>query len=499
MNRRAALIVTVTLLLAAGSARANESSERLYSQGLVEFHAGRYPAALELFDQAIAADPRDAVALYYRGVTRGHLADYTAAVDDLRAAAVLPGHPLRTELELGVALVEAGRPAEAIEPLRRAEASAELAPRAAFFRGIAELRTGALDEAEVSFARARAGDPGLDLAVTYYRGLLAYERHDSATAAVLFREVADTDPESALGREAARFLDALRGSGQKAYHAFARTGFQYDSNVTLVAEDQQLPAGVDGDKRQDDGSAIFHLGGDFVPTVGRRASLRLGYDFFQSLHFDVTRYDLQRHHPFVRFTSDLDVVLLGVAGDYEYSLLSSDSFLSEWRVLPWLAVPEGDWGRSEAYYRFRDRDFKDRDFDAITGQNHSGGLRQYVFLGAPQRFLSFGYRYDNEDARVESFSYDGQEVSAGVQSPLPALILAQLGYTYRHERYAGASATTTQGRRRDNEHLVGVTLSRGFLDYFAVDLGYFYEFNGSNQNQFQYDRHIVSLTVRVDL
>jgi len=502
MNARAIALALIALLSTDLRAGAAERGERLYSLALVEFHAGRFAAALELFDAAVAADPSDPAALYYRGVTRGRVADYAGAAEDLRASLALPGHPPRAVLELGVALVDGGRPAEAIETLRKAEEIPALASRAAFFLGIAELRVRDYEAAEESFARALRGDASLDLAVKYYRAVLAYERNDSAGATALFQEVADRDAESALGREASRFLAVLAGTTQKSYHLFAMTGFQYDSNVTLVPTDQQIPPGGDSQGRRDDGSAVFHVGGDFIPTLDRRATLLVGYDFFQSLHFDVTRFDLQRHRPHVVLTSDLDVVQLGVAGDYEYSLLRTDRFLGEWKALPWIAVPE-QWGRSEVFYRFRRRDFEnvDRDlqFKVLSGFNHSAGLRQLVFLGAPGRFVSIGYRYDNEDTRDASFSYDGHELNAGVEGELPARILGQLGYTYRHESYAGASGSATTSRRRDDEQHVGLTLSREFFDLLSVDFGYFFTFNGSNRKEFQYDRHVVSLTVRVDL
>ena len=50
-------------LVASGAALASEQSERLYSRGLVDFHAGRYAEALKLFDQAVQADPNDPYAL----------------------------------------------------------------------------------------------------------------------------------------------------------------------------------------------------------------------------------------------------------------------------------------------------------------------------------------------------------------------------------------------------------------------------------------------------
>ena len=83
---RAGLIAV--LLVAASGAQASVKSKILYSRGVLELNAGHTQAALDLFNQAVAEDPNDGYALYYRGVTRGQQGDSDAAIADLTATAI---------------------------------------------------------------------------------------------------------------------------------------------------------------------------------------------------------------------------------------------------------------------------------------------------------------------------------------------------------------------------------------------------------------------------
>src|ERR1043166_6863844 len=89
MKRLALISILLVRLLAGGVAAASEQSELLSARALLEFHKGRYAVALPLFDQAVAADPKDVYALYYRGMTHGRLGNAAAAAADLRTALAL--------------------------------------------------------------------------------------------------------------------------------------------------------------------------------------------------------------------------------------------------------------------------------------------------------------------------------------------------------------------------------------------------------------------------
>jgi len=203
MKACVAIIILLIGSTLSGPALASEQSERLYSRGLVEFHAARYTEALQLFDQAVQADATDAYALYYRGVTHGRLGDNSAAARDLQAALAKKADLEQAPLELGGALVQDGKYAEALPWLDRAQQKTDTDAQASLFLGIAQLRLGQTSAARRNLARAAGKDPNLGLSAHYYLGIADYRDGNWTQAETQFTTVTSMSADSAMGREAA--------------------------------------------------------------------------------------------------------------------------------------------------------------------------------------------------------------------------------------------------------------------------------------------------------
>src|SRR5262245_46308749 len=126
------MVVTVAVAATIATPRpafAADEPAFLYSEGLEQFRAKKddYRAALALFDQAVAKDPDDVAARYYRGVTRARLGENEGAIEDLEwVLTQRPGFD-RAALELGIVLVNDGRYAEALPRLHQAVLAPDLA------------------------------------------------------------------------------------------------------------------------------------------------------------------------------------------------------------------------------------------------------------------------------------------------------------------------------------------------------------------------------------
>ncbi len=492
--RRGCLLLAVALL-SAERAGASEQSKRLYSQGLVAFHAGRMTEAEALFDRAVADDPADPYALYYRGVTRGRLGDSTGAIRDLRAVIDRQAPIKEAALELGVVLVEAGEYRDAVQWLEQAQTVPSQEGRAALFLGIAQLRLGRMNDARRSFERADTKDASLRMPARYYQGVVAYQEGKWSDAQRHFAYTSTYDPNSDMGREAAAFLEKLRAGVRPTGEVYGAVGLQYDSNVVLAPSDDADKAALQI-SRQADGRGVITLGGAYVPWRTERTELSVGYEFYQSLHFDLTEFNLQDHRPVIQGVVNAGIFQVGLLGRYDYYLLETDSFLQEASGFPWVAMTEGDIGRTEVFYRVRRRDFKKRAFVVRDAFNHSAGVSQLFYLGSPDRSVGLGYRYDHESPvkmAGNPFAYDGHEASGGIHWGLPAAVAAEVSYAYRHEQYA----TAPSSGRGDDEHQVVVGASRPLNEYLAVRAAYFGNFNNSNKPDFDYDRHIGSLEFEV--
>jgi tetratricopeptide (TPR) repeat protein len=473
-----------------------EEAELLTKRGLVLLHAERYAEALPVFTQAAATNPDDVYVLYYKGVTEGRLGQWPAAVADLRAVMAKQPDLLQGALELGVALLHDGQPAEAAVWLARAQQVPELDASASFYLGIAQLRSGELAAARQSLERAAAGDPQYTVACRYYQGVVEVRLGNPDRAIELFQYVAATSPETAVGREANDFLVAVQRGVQptlRRYQLYGGTGLEYDSNVVLAPLDGEVAVGFG---QQADGRAIFLTGGRYQVWRAEHWQVGAGYDFFQSLHFNLTQFNMQDHRPSLAVTGATGRFEGGVLGAYDYYLRDGNSFLQQAEALPWGRVNEPGFGRTEVFFRMQRRDFKvaslQRVLDSFT---YLASVDQFVDLGTPDRYVVAGYRFDTmvpTDGAVEVFAYDGNQVRAGVGGILPLEIAAELDFTYRNKNYAPASHG-----RDDNEYRIIATADKQVAKYTYVTLAYFGTFNDSDQAVFSYNRQIVSLSVQV--
>jgi tetratricopeptide (TPR) repeat protein len=150
----------VLTIVAAISVTAQEASAS-FDRGCEAFARGRYVQAIAEFERA-QIGPRRAEALYNEGVCRYELGRLEEAIRDYRAAiAAHDGDYPAALYALGVALDDAGRWREAEAAYRLALQRQPRYAEALFRLGLAALRRGDLERAELRFRRAvaRAGRP----------------------------------------------------------------------------------------------------------------------------------------------------------------------------------------------------------------------------------------------------------------------------------------------------------------------------------------------------
>jgi tetratricopeptide (TPR) repeat protein len=514
--RRLGAFVAVAAIVAAcvaspASASERGKAERLYTKGLAELHAGNGEAAVKLFDQAVAADPKDVRGLYYRALGNGHLGRYDAAVADLRIVVAANDAAIeRDRLELGYALFKLEKYDEAAVELELATKKGRNPAEAYMMFGIVETRRGNHDAARAALAKVENLDPQRAVPARYYPGLAAYRAGDNDTAVEQFTWVSTNGGDSPYAREAAEFLERIEDGGTKPYRLYAGLAFEYDSNVAL-APDDDIAANTLGVSDEDDGRAVITAGGQFLAAATSNFHLSLGYDFLQTLHFDLDEFNVQTHRIGGQGEYFWGPVSLGLAAGYEHSFLDDESLLDGGTVLPWIRVDEGALGYSEFYYRMRARDYTLSPYSPQRDSvNHAVGARQFFSLGSRDRNIIVGYRYDNDiamsprvpigpnfdDPLGNQWDYSGHQFEAGLGWAFDEDLRAAMVYAYKLENYSEASATplTTDGRD-DDEHQVITRIEKRVHEYIWVAASYIFVANESDQSAYDYTRHITSLGV----
>lgn len=479
-----------------GHTSENGRAERLYTKGLAELHAGHREAAVALFEQAVEADPTDAHSLYYRALGYGHLGQYEKAVADLQKVVEADDPALeRDRLELGYALYRLERYEEAATVLQIAAAEDATSAEANMLLGIVQTRRGDQAAASAALEKAQSLSPAKTLSARYYLGLAAYRGGNNAAAAENFEWVAEQPGDNPYAREANAFLALIRDQGDRPYRLHAGLAFEYDSNVALAPDSNQLK-NVFGISNQADGRAVITAGGRYNVISKPNLQASFGYDFLQSLHFDLESYNVQTHNFGGQTHYMTGPITIGLAAGYEHSLLDNDSLLNGATVLPWLRYDQGDFGRTEVYYRMRYRNFLPSAFSPLRdGANHAAGARQFFSLGARDRNVIVGYRFDTDvasEAVGRQYNYTGNQFEFGLDWAFSDSLRADAIYAFKMENYGGASFD-----RDDTENQVLTRVQKRVAPYTWLTASYIYRDNASDQKTFQYDRHITSLGVEL--
>ncbi len=505
-------LVIIFSLIAPQLAAANTQSQQHYAKGLIPFQAGQWQSAYASFTNATKADPDDAVALYYRGITGAHLGFQQEAITDVERALALRPDLDSAVLDLGVLYLEAGEYQSAQSWLERAYEIPETRFRAALFLGIAEFRRGD-DAAAQSSLQNAAKDPRLRPIANYYEALSLMRQGKTAAAEPLLASTEQAMPGTQIATAIEEFdttaLPQLRAGipGDKAWTVYGGLGIAYDSNVKLAPNNNTIKQSRNYGS-EDVGRLVIQFGGAYRVLDTERFVGTLAYDGYQGVNFGETDYDISSHRFTGNFSTRADRwYQVGVSSFYNYYGRDYQSFFHEGSLVPWVAFYEGELTATQLYYRLRGRDYTRNPFDSRENLgvvrdaiNNALGVRQLFLLGAVDRVFSVGYQWSDNDPLSSEGGTDFAYMAHQFEFQLDAAVMdwfdASLGYTVAIGDYEHPNSRTgyVYGRN-DVEHQFVIHLERPVMDHLTVVVDYFGVLNHSNLDEFEYDRNIVSAGV----
>lgn len=502
----ALVAVLSVLLLWAPSVSASGRSQALYAKGLIAFRAEQWDEAYRVFESAVQADPSDAVAVYYRGLTAGRLGIWNVAVEDVeRAAEMQPDLP-GAALDVGILSFEAQQYPKAEHWLQRAYTQPRDRFRAALFLGLVRYRLGD-DRAAQPFLAEAEKDPALRVAARYYRALALLRQGQSDEGRAVLAQVKDEAPETGMGQVAAQYLAAPaaalggRTAAGSPWTLHGDVGFEYDSNVVLAPNDGDVESSR-GIGREGDGRIRFAAGGSYRVADTDWARATLSYDAYQSVHVNLTEFDLDGQRLRLALASQPGRIQYGIAATYDFYARDYQSFYQQVQGLPWLTVFEGPGAATQFYYRVGGRDFFRGPFEPYRdSMNNAVGARQFLRLGDAGRVLSVGYQFDDEAPRPSSgddFQCQGHQLDAEVTFPVRKWGTATAGYRVRLDDYESPNSRSLSSdsdagyRRHDAEQQFVLRFEHQFTPHVVLDVTGFGVLHHSNLEPFDYDRTIAS-------
>jgi tetratricopeptide (TPR) repeat protein len=489
-------VLGLALASPALQASASVQSEIAFHQGVVAYGKGELAAAQAAFEAVLTQDAEDTAAIHYLGLIAAERGDFEAAIVYYRNAIALDPENVDFRFDVGSALLESGKTAEARREFDMVLAAEPDRARAQLFAGIGAYRAGAYRDSLPLLKRAVELDESLRPQALYYTGLSQTHLQDFPAAAGAFAQVEQSplSPLSDSARNLARQV-APRGEPARRWSLAVTAGLEYDSNPTIAG--QTL-------KSRKDGRGVYRIRGSYLLYEDERYSATAGYDGYLSSHFDETFVDLMTHVGHLSTSADFDPVTFNLRYDYAYTWIdafNTRKFRELHRVTPSVSFREGDWGFSQIYYQFHEEDFKRPLLNGTLnrdGQRHVVGFNQFLFPRSylpeflPFTYFRIGALGDFLNTDGTEFDYDSWEFSVGFGAELPGEVDLSVLYRLTDRDYQQISGFSAPPERRDDlQSRITFELNKALGDHWQVAIAGSFTFNDSDVPLYDYNRDIV--------
>ena len=420
-------------------------------------------ALLLAFMPALAADTnveRDYEIALTKGQYAIELQDFATAIDHLKKALELKPGDKAARTSLGIAYSRSGDNGRAREVLEQAVKDDPADSRAQYELALVLGKLGQGEESKRMMAAvAKSNDPELSAAAKNY-------------------------------------LEGTVPGGKKRLNVKLSGGIQYDSNVILEPDSAVVPGVKNSDWR-----AVLTLNGDYRFLQTARADAEVGYALYQSLHNDLTDFNVQQHTGKVSGQYALTKsVSAELEYDFHYTFVGGDHYsTTNWFGLRLPAKLTAE-SLTEPHAAYELKRFIDTPVftgqTGRTGTNTAAGVSHTIMLGK-KAGIALDYTYDNNSADAAYWSYTGNKGAANALAEWGAYrIFGTLSYYDRKYDAIGPGATE---KRHDEVQEYSAGVSRKAGRTVTVTLSDLYIINDSNIAVYQYTRNIVSLVVEIRL
>ncbi len=398
-----------------------------------------------------------------------------------------------------IQFINDGEHQKALDILTRALAISPNDPEANYYAGIAASRLGKYDRAEQCFLKTLEIDNN---AVSAYRELVGIYSltGQCIQAESVYNRFINLSKDQALKKDAMNLLrQCTEQPGEKPYSLRLLLGAQDDTNVLLEPSNPPTPA----DRRSDD-RLVAQIEGDLRLLQQPLYQVKLGYILYQSLHRDLTDYNVnfQRIAPeIILDISDRFIPSLGYA--FEYAYFGSDDYGRNHIGFGKIRIPEGSQHSTDLLYEYRDKTYWDTDIfvnnSIRRGHRNSIGIRQNHRRG--QNSCNLYYFQDWDRAEADYWSFNGFRIGGeGIYNYKRCYIT--LGGEFQQRRFRDDFPVFGHHRLdRNQQYSVGLTYQ--LTQQIGLSATNTYMINESNldvtsnPDGFDYKRNIFGIFLRV--
>ncbi len=472
------------------------SPEVDFAKGVVAFSRKDLSQAERHFREVLASQPRNPRAIYYLGQVL-FLAGRTAeAVENFRQAIAIAPDMVGARLDLAQALIKAGDFSSAEKELRVAEPAAPERAAVKYYLGYCLYQSGKYKESIEYMSLARDLDQGFGASAAYYLGLAQARTGLLEEARKSFEVAALATENQSLSDMARRNINVLTGERPRVrrFGLYATAGGGYDSNVAL-----------EPDQGSGTGSArLFLAAGGYLNILqdaarSLTASLSVSRSFY--LAESVSGFDLTDFSGFLGYRHQFGKFRLELAYQGSLDLLSDIGlgnpnrnvgdgvgvYLHSHAGRASVRIAEGESAGTSLEYVFSARFF---DYEMRNCFEHSVAVVQDLRLASRLALLVRAGAVI-ADAYGDNWDMWSPNLEAEARYAPASWLSLNLQAGFRRESYYHFPVDP---ERLDIRFGAGAGATFWLGQNLSFQVGYMFFINDSNQ-PFSYQRNIASISV----
>lgn len=266
-------------------------------------------------------------------------------------------------------------------------------------------------------------------------------------------------------------------------------GAEHNSNVS-VSE-------LESATGESDVAATLDAGFDASWQATERLSVDAGYSYSGRRYDEFDAFDLDLHLLYGDLSYDFDLFSLGTNYYYADARLGGDDFLT----LKQYSVYAGKLFADQWYLRgalnFADKSFNN--FAARDADSEGVSLDAFWFFNQGRSTLVFGYAFDDEDARVNAFSYRANTMRVRYTNRFNVIgkdAQLQLGVRVQDRDYRGITPEIN-ARRDDRQYTTEARVEVSLNSYLSVSTQFERAAFRSNLASADYTENRVSASLKL--
>lgn len=339
------------------------------------------------------------------------------------------------------------------------------------------------------FEKAGKLDPDFHQLALFNIGKAHSHSGNPVKAAENWNAAIKTDPTTEIAEGAKALLRIQDGKKpQKPWSVSFGAGFEYDDNITV--DEKNLTTNLD------DFSYIFEFAGAYKILQASKYELEAGYDFYQSIHDNLSSFDLQSHIFSLNGSYEWGELNFGLFNIYNLTNLGDDEFLEIHSTSPSVGLAVNDKWYATLTYSYKDTNFFD--LPERDAQTHGFALSNYLFIMDGKGIIQVGYRFENEITTGDEFDFLGHYLDTKIKLPLPFSKKAQVSLSYQYFFKGFKNVTASIGEKRDDyRHSIGLGIIQPVYKSIFAKLNYQFIDSTSNLTASDYKENIASLALGI--